>query len=580
MITGDVGQFGRQVAVIPTHKDLYGREATLPELIERLEKYPVTEWLSFLARMQSVLAADQSAEKERMQRVLCGTASPEVHKKLKEFEKRLAGPGKLVLYYERQMSTLQQLAVLHAPETGTTKLDTNDGRHNLSIALLMTMDLMGAGRPSASDLESMLPVVIQDQIRMSATPAPEYAARAYYFYELDKDEPSAVVSSYLELFEIATGVGAVDCILGGLVIAIHETTRVFGDIAKGWHTVPRSHKCRSPEEAHVLAAYEAVRMKPFADLRDLITAREGGRPIRDWNLIAVSQAPICDLGTTGAFALNETVLGKSLFDSVRHAVLTAALDKRLPEPYRDRRSIGELYGKVFESYILSVFQSAFPGQVYRIPEDAGEQRADLLIWFPDKVVIVEVKGVHFVGLRHASFLSIEERREELLSIGMPNAINQLTSTVSAIRKSRIGAPFMPSYDWTITPIVPVIVTEEQMPWVPGCWDALYGPLCEHLDGLTGAGPLARLRLLTVTEIERLPDLQLADDFATMLIRWGADRSLTELTWGGFVAMQDVRRRRDFIPSRFLATLKFLARRLGLDEAKLGGPDAGQERLIE
>ena len=262
------------------------------------------------------------------------------------------------------MSTLQQLAVLHAPETGTTTLDSDDGRHDLSMALLMTMDLMGADRPHTSALESLLPITVQDQIRMSTTPAPEYAARASHFYELDRVERSAPVSKYLELFETATGVSAVDCILGGLAIVIREETREFDEIANCWHAVPRSHQCENPKEAEVLAAYETVRMKPLADLRALITAREGDRPIRDWNLIALSQAPVCDLGEMGAFALNHTVLGRGLFDSVRHAILTAALEERLPEPYTNQRAIGELYGKVFESYILSVFESAFPERVY------------------------------------------------------------------------------------------------------------------------------------------------------------------------------------------------------------------------
>ena len=464
MISGDVRQFHRQLGVIPSHKDLFGHEATLAEVTARLEKYPINEWLSFLARIQNILAADQLGEIERMQRVLCGTVSPEVHEKLKEFEQRLAGRANPGLYYERQLSTLQQLAVLHTPETGTTTLDSTEGRHDLSMALLMTMDLMGADRPHTSALETLLPIAIQDQIRMVTTSAPEYAARAFYFYELEVTERSESVSKYLELFELATGVSAEDCILGGLAIVIREETREFDEIANCWHAVPRSHQCENPKEAEVIAAYEAVRLKPLAELRDLIIAREGDRPIRDWNLIALSQAPICDLGDLGAFALNHTVLGRSLFDSVRHAILTAALESRLPDPYSNQQAIGELYGKVFESYIFSVFDAAFPGQVYRIPEQAGEQRADLLIWFPDKVVIVEVKGAHFVGLHHASFLAVDERRTELQSVGLPNAASQLEATVRAVRDGEIPVPGMPRYDWTTTAIVPLIVTEERMPW--------------------------------------------------------------------------------------------------------------------
>lgn len=564
MNNGNERQFLSQLSIAPTHKDLFGREATLPDLIDLLKKYPVTEWLSFLARIQNMLAADKLVETERMQRVLCDTVSRAVRQMLKEFEQRLAPGQKMALYYERQMSTLQQLAVLHAPEIGTATLDNEEGRHDLSMALLMTMDIMVADRPSSSTIESL----IQDQIRMSTTPAPMYAARAFHFYELDQDQQSQDVSEYFELFEKATGVSAVNFILGGLDIIAQEETRSLDEIANAWHTIPRLNEHENPKEAEILSAYKAVRMKPLADLRALIREREKDQPVRDWNLVALSQAPICDFSDMGAFVLNHTALGRSLFDSVRHEILTAALDKRLTEPYTNEQAIGKLYGKIFESYVFSVFKSAYSDQVWRIPECHSEQRADFLIWFPDKVIILEVKGVHFVGLRHASFLSIDERRKELEKIGIPNAIDQLESTIRALRAGNVVAPSMPSYDWTTTPIIPVIVTEEQMPQVPGCWDEFYGPFCSDLDDLKAAGHVAKLRLLTIRDVERLPDLRAPHDLATMFIRWGADRSLMELTWGSFLAKQSVSFQRSFIPGRFCETIKYLARWLGLDETRL------------
>lgn len=577
MVTGDVRQFHRQLGVIPTHKDLFGREATLPELGDLLKKYPVKEWLSFLARMQNMLAADRLGQTENMQRVLCGTTSPAIHEKLKEFEKRVGGRAKFGLYYERQMSTLQQLAVLHAPESGDATFNSDNGRHDLSMALLMTMDIMGSGHPSSASLESLLPINIQFQIRMFTTSVPEYAARALHFYELDRECPCVDVSAYLELFEIATGVNAVDCIMGGLDIVIREEVREFDEIANAWHATLRPHQCENPKEGRVIAVYEAVRMRNLAELRELIAEREGSSPVRDWNLIALSQAPLCDLGDMGVFPLNHTVLGRSIFDSIRHAILTAALDERLPEPYTNERAVGELYGKVFESYICSLFRGIFPDRVYRIPEIAGEQRADFLIWFPQRVIVVEVKGVHFVGLKHASYLSIDERRAELSRIGMPNAINQLASTIRAIRAGQVTAPSMPSFDWTMTPIVPVIVTEERMPQVPGCWDAFYGPMCEPLADLSGAGPVTRLRLLNIDDAETIADLESSDDLGALFVCWAGDSSLMELVWGGFLATQEVRYRRRFIPDRYWETMKFLARRLDLDEKKLTCSDVSPEQ---
>jgi len=561
----NTGQFLSQLCTIPTHKDLFGREAIFSDLIILLKKYPVTEWLSFLSRMQNILAANKFERTERIQRVICGTMGPIVRKKLEEsgfLNQKHNRIAKSRLYYERQMSTLQQLAVLHAPEIGTSKIETNKGRDDLSTALLMTMDIMSADCQLSNTIESLLAIAIQEQIRMSTTPAPMYAARAFHFYELDQDQQSKEVSDYLELFEKATGVSAVNFILGGLDIIAREETKSLDEIANAWHTVPHLNENEYPNEAKILSAYKAVRMKTLSDLRVLIREREKDRPVRDWNLVALSQAPICDLGDMGAFVLNHTALGRSLFDSVRHTILTAALEKRLPKPYINEQAIGRLYGKIFESYVFSMFKSVYPGRVWPIPEDNREKRSDFLIWFPDKVIIVEAKGTHFVGLEHASFLPIDKRRKELEKIGIPNAINQLESTISAIRKQNIVAPLIPSYDWTITPIVPLIVTEEQIPQVPGCWDAFYGPFCTKLDELSAGGPLAKLRLLNIRDVERLPDMQAPHDLATMLIRWGTDPDLMELTWRSFLSkQQDVSFQCSFIPGRFCKTTQYLAQRL-------------------
>lgn len=576
MITGDVRQFHSQLGVIPSYKALFEREATLEELNDIVNRYPVTEWLNFLARMQYMLAADQLGERERIQRVLCGTCSPAIHEKLKDFEQQIGNQVGFGLYYERQMSTLQQLSVLHAPETGNTTLNSDNGRHDLSMALLMTMDIMGLDRQITATVESLLPINIQEQIRMSKTSAPEYAARALYFYELKQNTPRVEITQYLDLFKITTDVDATDCIMGGLVNVIRED-REFDDIAESWHATLRPHQCENPKEGEVISAYETVRMRNLNELRELIVEREGDRPIRDWNLIALSQAPLCDLGDMGVFSLNHTVLGRSLFDSVRHAILTAALDSRLPEPYTNEQAVGNLYGKIFESYIYSIFSDTYPGRVLRIPEVAHEQRADFLIWFPNSVIVVEVKGVHFVGLDHASYMTIDQRRAELNKIGMPNAINQIASTIRAIRAGEIIAPSMPSYDWTITPIIPVIVTEDRMPQVPGCWDAFYSEMSKPLDDLSGAGPLCRLRLLNIADVEKIADLESSDDLGTLFIRWSTDSPVTELAWVSYLNTQDVGYRRRFVPDRYFETIKFLTQRLGLDESKIKNPTSGESK---
>jgi len=571
MVDGDVTHFLPQIAVMPTHRDLYGSDARLEDLVGIVKKYRATEWLSYLSRIHHLLATDETLTTERIQRVIGGTVPHPVRQRLEKFKRSLKPGQKVALYYERQISTLQQLVVLHAPETGTSKLDCDEGRQDLTLALLMTADIMIGDRLESGGVESLLAITVQDQIRMSTTPAWVYATRAFYFYEMNRSEQSEDVVEYLKLFQIATEVSAVDWILGGLTITIQEESRSLDEIANAWHALPLSRRDKNPKEADVLGAYAAVRMKSLSDLRALIKKREGNRPIRDWNLIALSESPIVDFGDRGAFVLSHTALARSLFDSVRHAILTAALAKKLPEPYTNKQAIGRLYGSVFESYVRSLFESAYPDQVLRVPEDKHEKRADFLIWFPDKVIVVEVKGTHFVGVNHASFLSIEERQKELEKIGLRKAVDQLEATIRALRRGEIGGSPMPPYDWTVTPIVPLIVTEERMPQVPGCWETFYGPLCAPLKKLSAAGRMGRLRLMTVGSVERLPDAKMPEDLPTMLLQWGADRSVMELNWSRFLETRNVSFENTFVRRRFFETVKLLAQRLGLDAEKLAIP---------
>jgi hypothetical protein len=568
----DGNGFLRQLRTIPTYRDCFGREAVLQDVIALIEMYPLSEWLSFLSRIQSILASYKMDEVEKTHRLISGTVGPTVLQRLQSagFLRHKGMLTEQAIYYEWQVSTLQQLAIRHAPETGTAKLETDDGRDALSMALLMTMDLMVADRSTSGATEPF----IHDQIRTRMAPWWMYAARAFYFYELDRRERSDPLSTYLGLFEKANvdaRVSAADCIWGGLAILLHEDGRSPDEIADAWCPLVHLDERETPEEAGVLAAYKTVRMGSLAQLRALISEREwdkeqgGMRPIRDWNLIALSQSPICDLGQMGAFVLNHTAVGRSLFDSVRHTILTAALERRLPAPYADREAIGELYGKVFESYVFSVFEQAFrstgPERVWRIPKNEREKRADLLIWFPDKVVVIEVKGVHFVGRDHASFMSLQGRQEELQKIKV--AIDQLEQTARSLRAGELRAPSMPAYDWTITPIIPVIVTEEQTPQVPGCWNVLYVPLCQRLDDLAPAGPIGKLRILTIRDVEGLPDLQIPHDLGTMLYRWGADTNQMEWPWGCFLEAQGIKIPYGFLLERFHEAMKSLAGRLGL-----------------
>ncbi|MGD2109891.1 MAG: hypothetical protein PVI86_10920, partial [Phycisphaerae bacterium] len=571
----DVSRFTRQMAVIPRYRDLFRRTPSERDLLRTVRRYPVGEWLSFLSRFQTMLGPDRSADPQYMGAVLHGAMSQDIRDRLLAFEKKARRGVTLRLFYERQLATLQQYAILHAPETGNGTFNTERGRHDLGRALLITWDLMGAGRREKGALSTLLATVIHDQMRMCLFSGGQYAARAWYFYELMKKNRSKEVRQYLNLFRQATGVNARDAIMGGLCEVIREDTRDPKDIAQGWLAVPAPAVCQNPLEARVLRASAKVRQHGVAEIRTFIRQLEGSRRIRDWNLIALSKSPIADLGQQRAFVLNQTALGRSLFDGVRHAILTAALDKRLPPPFTNAKAVGGLYGVLFERYVTGVLRHVFPNQVIKVKRETKDKRCDLVVWFPDKVMLVEVKGEHFTAKDHASYMSLDKRHDELRNIGIPKAVAQLTATVQALRRGVLTPRGLPDYDWTITPIVPVIVTDERTPQAPGTWDHLYESFDLPFEKLRAAGPIGRLRLLAVDEIEIFPDVAYTTDLATLLLQWGASSQHRDLTWAAHLEDSGIKTSGRFIPMRFFEAMQSLAVRLGLDPAKLTAPDDGK-----
>jgi len=260
------------------------------------------------------------------------------------------------------LATIQQIAILHAPEAEGPKFESEAGHDDLGRALLMTRDLMDANRRTGTSREELLACMVQDQIRFSGTPATHYAARALYLYELGTDNPSDAVQEYLDLFEQAAGVAARDAILGGLCVEMLEPTDRL-EIAAGWKPVPRAAACPEARQRECLTAFGKIRRATLQEVRDSIQRFEEGRPIRDWNLIALSKAPMVDLGSMGMFVVNRTALGRSLFDGVRHTVTSAALDGKLPDKFNDLGAVGRVYGDLFELYVQGVLEAACPGRV-------------------------------------------------------------------------------------------------------------------------------------------------------------------------------------------------------------------------
>lgn len=553
-------------AVIPSYSSVFQHKPRTRELLRIVRKYPVVEWLSYLSRLQTMLAANRTGQDEWMEKAFAGVVGPSVQRALIEFAKNLPKKCAAKLFYERQLSTLQQFAVVHAPKVGSRTFEQLDQRDDLGKALLMTYDVMNARRHLPKSPQTLLAHMVQDQIRMSPYPPAVYAGRAMQLYELNKRVPSHDTRTYLNLFATATRCKPRDFIFGGLAVTAHEEANLRRDVASGWAPLPWCTWKESRSEAACLRTYGRVRCGSTKILRQAVRDAEQARVVRDWNLIGLSQVPLIHLGGRDKFVLNLTAVGRSLFDGIRHAILTAARRSRLSRQYNSIRAVEGLYGHLFERFVHEVLERAFSGRVIKVPTST-EDRADFIILFPSCVIALETKARHFIASTHAAYMPLGERRKELEKIGLRKAVKQLVGTIKSMRRDEVDLGGM-NYRWATTPIVPIVVTEEELPQLPKSWEHLFRAAAEPLERMANAGPIAKLRFLSVNDIEILPDLVMPDDFGRTCLKWANHDVLFELPLKSYLVGTGISWQNGFICDRYAEVMTLLARRLGLDVSKL------------
>lgn len=557
----------KYLRIIPTYSNIFGHKPTINELIKVIKQIPVFEWQSFLSRMQSVIAGDRFQNQNNHKAIFDGNFSEKLRKSILEFVDKNTESEGFYICYERQLSTLQQLAFLHAPDECYGSLDDEKGRDKLGIALLMVPDLMDAN-VSIDVNDIILSAMIQQQMRVAQTPYWVFFARAMMFYELDKEHPNSSIEEYLSLFRKAVKVDPFDHIMGGLAIAAHEITRSLEQQAFAWHSVTLSEERKNPIEKRMISAFEKIRCATLYEMRKSICHFEKNLSISDWNLISLYRFPLVTFPSKGTFIINLTSLGRCLFDGVRHSILTAAIEKRLPEDFNRPIRVGGLYGQLFERYIMRLLETTFGDRVVKISENKFPGNADCLIYFPGKVLVVEIKSEHFVTAQHYRLMNIQERKTEIKNVGFKKGISQIKSTIKGLKTFSLKPPNLPNYDWTITPIIPVIVTEELFPIFPQLWESLYCDIVKPLQVLQdGSGPVGRLRLLSIEDIEFLPSLKINMDFATLLLQWGNDPDKFEYTFRNYLYSCNYHFSNDFMRKYWEEGFKLFAINLGFDPSQ-------------
>lgn len=471
------------------------------------------------------------------------------------------------LFIESQISTLQQLVFLHAPDVSDKKFTTVEDFDRLCTALLMTWDFM---HPVSipEDVNEALASLIQDEARRMRESSYELGSRAFFAYEIKSDSPSKSASQLRELFQRITGVSLIDYWAGGFSITMKEQTTVVAEIANGWSSTLSPSNCPTEKEARSLGAFHLLRCGSVEQVRAAIEKFDGGRPIHSFNLIGIRSFPIVEFDNDSRFVINMPAALTGLFGGIRHAILAGVLDGKAPE--MNVKELGGLYGELFQDYVINLLHDAFGERFIRIAEDKENSRADGLIWFHDKVVVLEIKGSYPTAMDYATPKTLGERQADLTRLGVEQAAQQVASTIRALRSFELEPPGMPRFDWTTTTILPVIVTLERLPLMWKVWP-LYDALTKPLLDLGQSCPIARVRFLSIGDVEEMPDCAAQHDLSSILLKWSADSEYFECPLSSFLGSRHIEYRRTRAKQRICEAMRFLVQKFDLDDSMVNWP---------
>jgi len=556
-------RYKRGVGIAPGYRDLFGEERSLDDLIRLLKQLPLREWMSFLSRAQTLIAMPNLDAAKKNKAIAEGILSRAYRSRLVDWM-RAHQEATIAVVTESQVSTLQQLVITHAPQNSNRRIDTEADFDLLADALLITWDLMLPADAERAGHE-VLSTMIQSHARMSWGLMPELVARAFFLYQLDREHPSAAVAQIIDLFMKAAGADLRRYLLGGLAVAIREYDKDVTDVAGGWKPTSLPEQCENPRETECLAAFHSIRAADVSTVRAEIVRRDGKSRISEFSLIGMLRYPIVDVPDVGRFVTSLTSLSHALFGGVYHAILTPTSERKIPAMNVQR--LAGLFGEVFEEYVLDILQAVFGDRYIRVP--TGERkRADALITYENRIVVIEIKGTHYQGLQHRGRLSLSDREAEHRDLRLTDGALQIVQTIEDLRNFKLTPNGLPHYDWTTTQITPVIVTMERLPLIWKLWP-MYERLTAPIQTLPMRGQITPVRFLSVNDVERLPDLAQRLDFGTELARWAHEpdcfeRPLSDyLDHAGHEFGQST-----LLASRFATAMKALASQIGFDPSAL------------
>lgn len=573
MISGaNIDDLHNTGVLIIGYRQVFNRVGTREILIDIIRRYPFEEWLNLLCRIQSIVAADGEGLLEVQVPLAQASLGSEVMSAIKNW---VATDGrkipKSVLFHEHQIGLLQQLCFTHAPQNGDGVFIDDSARNDFGIALLIANDLI-ALNDQPTENYNMIGVGIVNHFRSLKLTSWQAYARAIQFYQFDLPDQSEACKKLLEDFATATGVNGKDYILGGQCLVMDEAMRTTEDHMEAWHGVKLSTHCPSPREKECRAAFEAVRMADIGLVKQTIEQIErGSEP--EYTLIPLSKFPLLRLDEQRAVVLSRSALGRALFDGVRHAVLAHCQTRA--DRNRAIQLLGSTYGYIFEDYVGRLLRDCFSDRVLRIPHERFPGCADYVILYPDKVLVIECKSGHFLASDKYRLRPLADWQHDIKEkIKLGDAVEQIANAIQLLRSNRRAEldPTLSSFNFENSVFVPVVITDEDLPFPITGWDELYAWFDVQLRAACpDVSLVSRVRLVPIDEVEWLIDIEGSIDIASTLMRWAHDDRRYGFTLKNFLLSHGFSIGRRHAVENYGRTVQYLAREFGL-EVDLRTPD--------
>lgn len=546
-------------------------EGGLPKAYEILAHHSVYSWLNWTARAHGYLSVNGFSSECHQGHLFQLLFGPAIKSRVLNFtQKEPATPHRI--FTETLLTTIQQMAILTSPLKGGDEFLSDQSKEELGeLTLLVADELYYRGSDNSSfSKTTFVAELIPQQERNRGELGIQSYGRAFSFYEIAETQKSQSVAKLLELFSNAAGCDAENFILGGMCILLKEVGQKrfhdLNNLTSGWSPVAIPPSDTHSKEHSLIMQFLSRKSGTVEEIKREIQRHEGNREVREWNLIALSRFPILVADKGSRFVLNFSSLSDTLFSGVYHTILSSLL-KQNKGHFNPTQELGNDYGEVFENYVGKILQTVYGDRCIKLEHPGNDSRkiADYLVVSDNLTLIFETKGSHFRRKDHFESLSIDDRRKELVKLGVEEAFEQLADTVSRLRSYKWPIPGCPNIDWTSVPIIPVLVTDEHLPLFPLAWGTLYESFHSCLTELNGGqGTVCKARLLNIEELEMFPDLSGEYCIAKLLAEWSRDADMFELAFSNFLDSKNIRISSTWIKSRSTEAIQYLSDVLGLN----------------